>query len=434
MNASTFATGFATGTTALRIPPEVKALFVALQLSDPDTTLLQRLSDEEWTSLFAFSKIANLTLPLALLPMDGFPRWVVERLTTNLADNALRFDRVKATYWEAAEALERAGVEHIVIKGFTQSPDYVADPRLRLQNDIDIFCPPESIEAAYGALTAIGYEPSSISISYAMADHKATLVRNGDWEWRGNSFDPEMPLSMELHFCLWNQRISQIDIPEVELFWKRRKIREIDGLSFPCLNPADQFGHITLHILRNLFLRDWIVHHVRELAAFLHSRADDDIFWRSWVETHSPSLRTFEAIAIYYARAWFGCRLHPLAALEIESLSPMRKSWLQNFSHSAIEDMFERNKDSLWLQLTFLSSRRERWTIFKRALVPASIASIDSPAVQLRNKRLVPSNGKRLWQQYITYLISRSADYVRADCATLWRGLRWRLSGRLLTP
>jgi hypothetical protein len=432
--AADFATGFATEKTAPRIPPEVKALFIALQLGEPDTTFLERLSDEEWTNLFTFTKIANLTLPLALLPMEGFPNWVAERLRTNLADNAIRFDRVKATYREAAEALERAGIEYIVIKGFTQSPDYVADPRLRLQNDIDIFCPPESIEAAHEALTAIGYEPSSVSISYAMADHKATLVRNGGWEWRGNSFDPEMPLSMELHFCLWNQRVSQIGIPEVELFWKRRTRREVDGLSFPCLSPADHFGHITLHILRNLFLRDWIVHHVRELAVFLHSHADDDIFWRLWVETHSPSLRTFEAIAIYYARAWFGCRLHPLAALEIDRLSPTRRSWLERFSGSAIEDMFERNKDSLWLQLTFLSSTREKWKVFKRALVPGYILSINSPCIQLRNKRLLPSNGKGLWRQYVAYLISRSADYVRADCATLWRGLRWRLSGNLLTP
>ena len=154
---------FATEETAPRIPLEVEALIIALQLGEPDTSLLKRLSDDEWTKLFAFAKIANLTLPLALLPMEGFPHWVVERLITNRADNALRFARVKATYREAAEALERAGIEHIVIKGFTQSPDYVADPRLRLQNDIDFFCPPESVEAAYSALTAIGYEPFSAS-------------------------------------------------------------------------------------------------------------------------------------------------------------------------------------------------------------------------------------------------------------------------------
>src|SRR5579871_1740634 len=96
---------FATEAKAPRLPPEVRALLVALQFENPDTTPLKRLTQEEWASLLAFCKTANLTLPLALLPMKGFPDWVVERLTTNLADNALRFDRVKATYREIAEAL-----------------------------------------------------------------------------------------------------------------------------------------------------------------------------------------------------------------------------------------------------------------------------------------------------------------------------------------
>ena len=425
---------FTTEETAPRIPSEIKALLFALQLSDPDTTPLKRLSDEGWADVLAFCKTANLTLPLALLPMEGFPDWVVERLRTNLADNALRFDRVKATYREVAEALGRAGVEHIVIKGFTQSPDYVADPRLRAQSDIDIFCPPENIETAHGALTGIGYEPSSEGVSYyALADHKATLIRQNGWQWRGNPFDPEMPLSIELHFCLWNPRVSQIDIPEAELLWERRTRRELDGFSFPCVNPVDHLAYLSLHILRNLFLGEWIVHHVRELALFLHSHSDDENFWQLWNQIHSPSLGPFAAIAFYLARAWFGCRLHPLVAFEIDRLPATRKSWLECFSGSVLKIMFERNQDAMWLQLTYLSSRSKRWRVIKRNLIPARIAPINSTSVQLRNKRLLPSVGRPLWQQYIAFLISRSAGYVRADSITLWRGLCWRLSGHLLT-
>lgn len=125
----------------LRIPPEFASLLSALQLSNPSTARLRRLSDNQWTNLLAVCDSAHLTLQIAQLPMEEFPLWVVERLKTNLADNALRFERIKATYREAARALGSAGVEHVVIKGFTQSPDYVADPRFRSQSDIDIFCP-----------------------------------------------------------------------------------------------------------------------------------------------------------------------------------------------------------------------------------------------------------------------------------------------------
>ncbi len=416
------------GATALRIPADFRALLHALQLRTPDTTPLEKLSDKQWASLLDFCDIAHLTLPMAQLSMEKFPDWVVKRLETNLADNALRFEHVKAIYREATGALDHAGVEHIVIKGFAQSPDYVRDPRLRRQSDIDIFCPPESIDAAHGALRAIGYRPSDAEISYAMADHDATLVRPGDWHWRNNLFDPEMPLGIELHFCLWNERVSHIRVPDAEFFWERRTTREVNGLMFPCLSSVDHLAYFTLHILRNLFLGDWIVHHVRELACFLHSRADDEGFWQAWSQTHSPSLRSIQAIALYYARAWFDCRLHPLAQNEIDALSSARRSWLHYFAGSALEFMFDPNKDFLWLHLSFLSSRREKLKILGRTLIPAHILPINSPYIRMHNKRLLPPGESPLWRQYISYLISRFATHCRVNLAALTRGLRWRLS------
>ena len=423
---------FESGGTALRIPPEVRALLRALQLRRPDITPLGKITEKEWTRLLDFCDIAHLTLLIAQLPMNGFPNWVIERLTANLADNALRFERVKATYREVADALDHAGVEHVVIKGFSQSPDYVPDPRLRRQSDIDIFCPPENIAAATSALRAIGYNPSGAKISYAMADHDVTLVRPGDWHWKGNLFDPEMPLGIELHFCLWNERVSRIQVPDTDLFWQRRTTRDVNGLSFSCLSSVDHLAYLTLHILRNLFLSDWIVHHVRELAFFLHSRADDESFWQTWSQTHSPSLRSIEAIAFYYARVWFDCRLHPLAAHEIDRLPANRRSCLQCFAGSALELMFEQNKDFLWLQFSLLSSRREKLNILRRTLIPAPILSINSPYIRMHNKRLLPPSEAPLWRQYIGYLISQAATHVRVNMATLSRGLRWRLS--LLLP
>jgi hypothetical protein len=414
-----------------RIPPEFASLLAALQLSNSNTTRLRNLSDNEWTSLLAVCDPAHLTLQIAQLPMEIFPLWVVERLKTNLADNALRFERVKAMYREAAKALDNARVEHVVIKGFTQSPDYVTDPRFRSQSDIDIFCPTESIDAANNVLQAIGYAPSTANISYARADHQPTLVRLGDWEWRGNPFDPEMPLSIELHFCLWNDHISRISVPDAALFWERRTKREVDGLSFPCLNSVDHLAYFTLHILRNLIGSDWIVHHVRELAVFLHSHADDDTFWSNWQNAHSPSLRSLQSIAIYYARAWFDCCLHPLATAEIDRIPITRQRWLHAFAGSALESMFNQNKDCLWLHLSLLSSRLDKWRIIKRTLIPASIGSIHSLAVRSRNRRLLPVAGRPLWQLYVGYLFSRSKAWIRSDLVTLSRGFRWRFLPRL---
>src|SRR5215469_818000 len=350
------------------VPVEVVALISAMRLTEPDLEPLAQLSDKKWVSLLEFCDIAHLTLSLAQLPMTGFPRWVVERLQTNLADNALRFEQLKKTYREAADALDRAGVEYIVIKGFTQAPDYVKDPRLRLQSDIDLCCPQQHIPAAQTALQAIGYVPDDTADS-TNADHVRTMVRLGDCQWRGNFYDPQMPFGIELHFCLWNERISRVHIPEVESFWERRTEREVAGLSFPCLSPIDHLGYLALHLLRNLFLRDWIVHHVYELAVFLHSRADDGSFWRNWSETHSSSLRSKEAIAFYHARAWFACRIHPEVEHVIAALPARQSEWLQRFSNSALENMFRENKDALWLQISLLSSNQDRRRVLRRTLI-----------------------------------------------------------------
>jgi hypothetical protein len=411
----------------LHIPREVAALLIALHLQKPDMTILKALSEREWNSLLDFCEMSHLTLTLAQLPSNGLPPWVVERLKTNLVDNALRFENIKSAYREVAEVLAKAGVEHVVIKGFTHAPEYVAKPSLRVQSDIDLFLPSESIEAAQSALQTLGYL-SDNETNITAADHIPALVRLGDWRWKGNPFDPEMPLAIELHYCLWNEKVSLVQIPEVMLFWERRITRQIDDFSFPCLDPTDHLGHLALHILRNIFLRQWVIQHVYEMAVFLQSHANDEAFWRNWSETHSPSLRSFEAIAFYHARAWFGCQLSPQVEYEIDSLLPARRSWLKRFSDSALEVMFRENKDAIWLQLSFLGSRREKWKMLRKTLIPTRIMSVGSPMVRIRNRRMVSSSKNHPWRQYVAYLFSRSASHGSATFVALTRGLRWYLS------
>jgi hypothetical protein len=354
------------------------------------------------------------------------PQWVADRLERNLADNALRYKKIQSVYLEAATALHHAGVEHIVIKGFTQSPYYVARPEYRSQSDLDLYCPPIQIATARAALKQIGYA-SEESLSIAAADHEYALVRPPSGCWKGNFYDPDIPLGIELHFCLWNPRVSRIDLPEIEAFWERRTVRQLDGFSFPCLCKEDHLGYLALHILRNLFLREWIVHHVYELAVFLHSHADDDAFWSSWSTLHSPALRSLELIAFYHARAWFQCRVHPSVEQELNHLPFAQLTWLERFSGSALENMFHQNKDSLWLHLSLLKSRRERWKIFKRTLVPPRIASPQAKIVRVRNKRLVHTTASQ-FRQYLNYLVARSVSHGAASIATLSRGLVWKIS------
>jgi hypothetical protein len=108
-------------------------------------------------------------------------------------------------YAELSNALRQAGAEHLVLKGFAQWAGYVRDPLLRMQSDIDIFCPSESVLPACDAISVLGYEPLK-GIDDVPSDHLPSMIRKTDWKWRGDFFDPEAPFSVDIHFVFGMKR------------------------------------------------------------------------------------------------------------------------------------------------------------------------------------------------------------------------------------
>ena len=162
----------------------------------------------------------------------------------------------------------------------------------------------------------------------------------------------EMPAGIELHFCLWNAHVSLIEIPEVERFWERRVNRRMGNMEFCTLHPVDQLGYLALHILRGVLTGDWVVHHVLELATFLHNRTRDVEFWSQWHEMHSANLRGLEALAFGLARNWFSCALPEVVRVEVDRLPPGQQRWLRRFGGAPLEVMFRHNKDGRLLAVT----------------------------------------------------------------------------------
>ncbi|HYK37876.1 nucleotidyltransferase family protein [Alloacidobacterium sp.] len=420
------------GICAPRIPRELAALIAALQLKGATTEGLLELQEHEWESLLKFCDPAHLTLPLAQVAVSGFPLWVGERLKKNLADNAARFSRVETTYREVAAALDQAGVEYVVLKGFTQAPDYVSDVRLRMQSDLDLYCRKEMIVRARDALMNIGYQ-SEQTIDYSRSDHLPTMIRKGDWQWGGNAFDPEMPLSVELHFCLWNETVSKFPVPETDRFWERRIRRSLVGLSFPDLHPIDHLGFMALHILRGLLAGDWIIHHVHEMATFLHRHAKEDAFWRHWKEAHNDSFRALQAIAFFLARCWFCCDIHSDVQSQIEALPPVQTEWLERFAGSALENMFRKNKDSAWLHASLIKAPHKKVAAIWQAIMPLQvrgIPTIDNPAVRTKNRQYNDLRISNKYIRYVLYISDRTIDHLRPIPALVMHGLLLWLSSR----
>lgn len=419
------------GTVSPRIPREVAALIDALQLEGANNDGLLGLGDDGWSQLLEFCDIAHLSLPLSRVSARGFPDWVVRRLGQNVADNGRRFERVQAAYIEAAMALDRAGASHVVLKGFAQVPDYAPEARLRLQSDIDLYCPKEHLEKAQAELIGIGYE--AVEGSDLHADHLPGLRRPGTWTWRGNPYDPEMPPGIELHFCLWNAGVSLIEIPEVEGFWERRVVRRLGKMEFGALHPVDQLGYLALHILRGVLTGDWVIHHVLELATFLHHRTRDVEFWSRWHEVHSASLRSLQAIAFSLARSWFSCAVPEIARVEIDRLAPGQQRWLRRFGGAPLEVMFRHNKDGRLLQLLLTRSRKSYGSVLRKAIIPSRVPGLNSPLIRIRYRRAIAVTNNRKLLRYAKHLGRTALLNARADVVFLLHGADLWLATRALT-
>ena len=419
------------GTLSPRVPREFAALMDALQCEGASMDALLALDDANWRRLLEFCDLAHISLSLAQLDLAGVPKWVAHRLEQNVSDNSRRFEYVRAAYAEAASALTQSGISHLVLKGFTQAPHYVSDPRLRFQSDIDLYCLQDQIEAAQAALAEIGYRPVE-GTDYSAADHVPTLSRPGHWQWRGNPYDPEMPPSIELHFTLWNEDVSLVELPEVQRFRERFVTRRLGREEYPSLSPVDHLGYFALHIVRGVLSGDWVIHHVFELATFLHSHARDLEFWNQWYETHSMNLRRREVIAFCLARSWFSCALPEVVRTEADQLAETQKQWLNRFGGAPLEVMFRRNKDGRLLQLLMATRPRARQSVLRKALLPPPIQSLGGPMVGIENRRARTSRNANSYINYVAYLGRKVVNYVGSNTSFFLHSMALWLSTRAL--
>jgi MFS family permease len=408
-----------------RLPHYVSALLGALQFPQASTQALEKLDECEWRDLLSFSDLMHLTLPLGEACGSALPEWVRARMETNFTDNALHFERVKMVYTEISSALHDAAVEHLVIKGFAQYPGYVDDPRLRLQSDIDLFCPEESIFRARDVLTCLGYEPNH-GLAHLPSDHLAPMGRKSNWQWKGNLFDPEMPVGVELHFRFWDETSARFSPTGLDYFWARRVGKQISDLRFLALHSVDNLGYISLHMLRNLLRGEWMIQYAYEIAYFLHASATNETFWQGWLNLHDGPLRSLQAIAFRLSKEWFGCTVAEPVAEEIERMSPSVQQWFAEFAGSPLTGIFDKNKDFLWLHMALLESARERAAVLRRTLLPGRVPPVGAPGQGLNYK----GEPKKFWPsqrhaKYAFYIASRVTYHASALPTTLFSGLRW---------
>ncbi|MBZ5593835.1 MAG: MFS transporter [Acidobacteriia bacterium] len=406
-----------------RLPRGVAAVLAALRFSAPAPEPLRQLSDAEWKATLEFIDRGSLTLFLGAVCRDYLPAWVRERIDRNLAGNTERIGRLRASLVEIAAQFEAAGIEYLLLKGFSQEVEYAADPYLRVSYDLDLFAPQDSLSRAHAVLRSMAYETIE-GTGQSPADHLPPMIRKTGWQWRGDFFDPEIPGSIDLHYRFWDPGTELFDAPGVEDFWQRR-IQQ-DGL--PVLDRADRLGYAALHLLRHLLRAGVRLSHVYEIAYFLETQAGDDSFWDAWRELHPAPLRRLEALSFRLAAEWFGCRTSPVVQEQMESEEEDIQLWFTRYRTAPLEASFHPNKHELWLHFALLASSRDRRRVFMRRVLPFAMPGpVD--AVYLPDDQVTWRMRLRRQLKYGAHVVNRSAHHARALVPVTVHGLIWKSRG-----
>ena len=337
----------------MNVPPPVRALLQLLSGSAPNPPLM----DDQQRALIDLADRTHCTLYL-----QGF------EAGSRLAQNAQRRRTLWLAYDEAAAAFAKSGIKFVLLKGFTHEADSGLDPARRYQSDLDFLCLPGDIPRARAALEQAGYRAhGSAELS---DDHGRPLVKPFTWQWRGDYFDPDLPVSIELHHCLWSFRGDRIPVPEVRESWNRRTNLSIEKRGVPALAEPDRMAFAALHVLRHILRNDARPAHAFELAGALNRRVDDRVFWETWTRRHDPHFRALQAIAFQFASRWFGCKLSPVAERECRALPEPVHAWFRSYVFSPLVNLLEPNKDVLWLHMCLLPRGIDRFAVGMRKLIP----------------------------------------------------------------
>lgn len=392
----------------------------SLNFSEDRTDLLRGFSPAEWTRLLALTDEAHISLPMATRCRDVMPEPVRAQVDACIARNEIRHVRIAEDHARLAEAMRLHGAEFLVLKGLTHTGYWSTTSRDRPQYDIDLYCPPESMRAAAAAAKSLGYETVP-TIGGSASDHLPIMIRRTGWRWRGDYYDPDQPLALELHHRFWNPSLG-FNVHGADQFWSRKRTSVFAGVALPALHPADLSTYAAWHALRHMLGGSLKILHAYELAHFLHHSARDDEFWREWRGFGAPAGRRAESVAFRLAREWFGCAVNPVVEEYLAALPANVERWFRLFAFSYIGKFGQPGKDDLFLNLCLVENKKEVWRIAARRIVPLTVppAALDA---HIRPKTAGDRSKRRMYR--VVFIVRRALFHLRTLAPVARSGIRW---------
>jgi len=404
------------------MPPSSDLLSIVrgLDFQNDRSELIRGIASAKWNRLLNLTDEAQLTLPLGIRRRECLPPEIRGRVDRNLVRNAERARQIRNLYQDIAQRLQMRGVEFLVLKGMSHGDPYCDNLAHRPQFDLDLYCPPEAMQPASATIAALGYEPIRTQRG-APADHLPAMIRRTGFQWKGDYYDPELPVIVELHFRFWNPGREAFPVFGADGFWSRRTIHSIGEFEIPALHPLDDLTYTTWHLVKHLLRGNLRLYHVYELAHYLDRTASANSFWLDW-QASAIETRIAEPIAFRLAHEWFGCRIHPVVLGEIERLPAAVDRWFSMFSLSPITGMESPNKDEMFLHLALANGLADRIRIVAHKLVPLNPPHVVMDAhVKTDNARLRALRVAFL----VRFLLRRALRHIQAWSPIVQSGFKW---------
>ena len=390
---------------------------------------LRGFSDRDWHRTFAWLDDSGLALELLALTerasaTDVLPRWVAEDLRVRLTNNRQRLSQMKREFDTLNCALEQAGVEFAVLKGFSLTPAYVPHVDLRSQYDYDYLVAPRSFETAEQVLETTGLRrrnsnEESPSAALFAADAFDCSAQGEEW------YGPRIPRRVELHFRLWAHDREAIHLQTPNDALERKIYATRVGMRFPVLADEDALIFQCLHAFHHI-LDYWCRPSCfLEIARFLNGRSADKGFWssiRSRIDGHQH-LHEIAAFVFRLASGLFQASIPAGFALdETSRRSRALDLWVRRYGLDWCLACFPGSKLSLFVHREFVDNREWSKVLRDRLLPvhrPAVVAEARSPDLR--------SNLRVAWQQ-CWFGMARVRHHVAGLAAYTWNLRGWHES------
>jgi putative nucleotidyltransferase-like protein len=345
-----------------RLPAEDIASFMSFSDDGRDRlTAMEHFSPREWKRVLqwldgsglAFYFLRKLEETNAT---EAVPSWVLSYLTRNLADNQARVESMSRQFAFLNRRFSEAGVEYVVIKGFSLVPEFCPGAMLRHQGDLDYLVEGEFPAAARRVLGEAGY----VAKEARSSTEEIYVTPGGEPSLSARQYSPRAPHAVELHLDVWDGGMHGVPAISNLFSVRRARTQQWNGLTFPAVAVEDAFLLQVVHACHHLFTLWMRMSCLFEIAYFLNRRAGDTELWSRIEERAGDNvvLQEFVVIISELAARLFASPLPPLVQSWGAGIRPAVRTWIDHYArHWAFCELpvyqfrlFPRSKLALFLR------------------------------------------------------------------------------------